>query len=134
MLGILAAEAQIHQCAAGQRPGPLRGEGTLALQSIAGIHHLALDVSTHGHAAAHVADDEVQGLIGLADLLGVALGHGLLVQGVENAAAGDEGVAGVAGQRRQLIHHGGIHDVGGDVQRRTDLTASRPPRLLAWWP
>ena len=24
-----------------------------------------------------------------------------------------EGVAGVAGQRRQLIHHGGIHDVGG---------------------
>ena len=79
------------------------------------VHHLTLDVSAHGHATAHVADDEVQGLIGLADLLGVALGHGLLVQGVENAAAGDEGVAGVAGQRRQFIHHGGIHDVGGDV-------------------
>lgn len=86
-------------------------------------------MSTHGHAAAHVADDEIQGLIGLADLLGVALGHGLLVQGVENAAAGDEGVAGVAGQRRQLIHHGGIHDVGGDVQRRADLTGQQAAQV-----
>ena len=68
-----------------------------------------------------MADDQVQILVVLAVLLGEALGHGLLVQGVENADALEQGMAGIAGHVGQLVHHHGVDDVGGDAQRIADL-------------
>ena len=120
-LGIVTGEAQPHHGVGGEAAGALGGEGTLAVQSVLGVHHAALHMGTHRHAAAHMADDEIQLLVLLAHLLGIALGHGLLVQGVELADSLDQGMAGIAGNGLHLVHHGGIGNEGGDAQLVADL-------------
>ena len=72
-------------------------------------------------AAAHVDDDQVQILVAGAVLLGVAAGHRLLVQGMEDGAAGQFGHTGQPGLVGQLIHHDGVDDVAGLAQRVPDL-------------
>ena len=86
-------------------------------------------MGAYGHTAAHVADDEVQVLILLAHLLGVALGHGLLVQGVELADPLDQGMAGIAGNGLQLVHHGGVGNEGGDAQLVADLPGDEAAQI-----
>ena len=86
-------------------------------------------MGAHGHAAAHVANDEVQLLILLAHFLGVALGHGLLVQGVELADALDQGMAGIAGNGLHLVHHGGVCDEGGHAQLVADLAGDEAAQV-----
>ena len=78
-------------------------------------------VGTDGNAAAHVDDDKVQILVALAVLLGKAAGHGLLVQGVEDGAAGQLRHAGNAGLGGQFVNHHGVHDVAGHTQGIADL-------------
>ena len=78
-------------------------------------------MGAHRDAAAHVDDDEVQVLVAGAVLLGIAAGHGLLVQGVEDGAAGQLGHTGQAGLVGQLIHHHRVHDVAGHAQLVPDL-------------
>ena len=78
-------------------------------------------VGTDGNAAAHVDDDKVQILVALAVLLGKAAGHGLLVQGVEDGAAGQFRHAGDAGLVGQLVDNDGVNDVAGDAQAVADL-------------
>ena len=127
--GVLAAEAQAHQLTGGQAAGPLGGEGAVAVQGVLGIHHAAVDVGADGAAAAHVADDKVQVLILPAVLLGIALGNGLLVQGVEDAGAMEQGMAGIAGHVGQLVHHHGVHNVGGDAQLVADLPGQQTAQV-----
>ena len=128
-LGVLAGEALLHQLAGGQGAGALGREGTLAVQCVLGVHHAALHVGTDGNAAAHVADDEVQLLIFLALLLGKALGHGLLVQGVENADTLEQGMTGIARHISHLIDDHGVHDVGGDAQLVADLAGDQAAQV-----
>ena len=128
-LGVLAGEALLHQLAGGQGAGALGREGTLAVQCVLGVHHAALHVGADGNAAAHVADDEVQLLIFLALLLGKALGHGLLVQGVENADTLEQGMTGIARHISHLIDDHGVHDVGGDAQLVADLAGDQAAQV-----
>ena len=127
--GVLAGEALLHQLTGGQGAGALGREGTLAVQRVLGVHHAALHVSADGNAAAHVADDEVQLLILLALLLGEALGHGLLVQSVENADALEQGVAGIAGHVCHFIDDHRVDDVGGDAQLVADLAGDQAAQI-----
>ena len=76
-----------------------------------------------GVAAAHVADDDVDLVIAAADGLGIAAGHGLLVQAVELALTDELGVAGVAGDGDQLVDDGGVDGVGGDAPHLGQLVA-----------
>ena len=128
-LGVLAGEALLHQLTGGQRARALGREGTLAVQRVLGVHHAALDMGADGNAAAHVADDEVQILILLALLLGEALGHGLLVQSVENADALEQGVAGIAGHVCHFIDDHRVDDVGGDAQLVADLAGDQAAQI-----
>ena len=116
-------------CAGGQGAGALGREGALAVQCVLGVHHAALHVGADGNAAAHVADDEVQLLILLALLLGEALGHGLLVQGVENADTLEQGMTGIARHIGHLIDDHGVHDVGGDAQLVADLAGDQAAQV-----
>ena len=79
-------------------------------------------MGAHGDAAAHVNDDQVQLLIAKAVLLGVAASHRLLVQGVEDAAAGQFGHTGDTGNVSQLVHHHGVNDKG----RNANLVPNLP--------
>ena len=76
-----------------------------------------------------MADDEVQILILLALLLGEALGHGLLVQSVENADALEQGVAGIAGHVCHFIDDHRVDDVGGDAQLVADLAGDQAAQV-----
>ena len=58
-----------------------------------------------------------------ADGLGIAAGHGLLVQAVELALTDELGVAGVAGDGDQLVDDGGVDGVGGDAPHLGQLVA-----------
>ena len=128
-LGVLAGEALLHQLTGGQGSGALGREGTLAVQCVLGVHHAALHVGTDGNAAAHVADDEVQLLIFLALLLGKALGHGLLVQSVENADALEQRMTGIARHISHLIDDHRVNDVGGDAQLVADLAGDQTAQV-----
>ena len=129
LFGILAGEAQLHHGVGGQGAGALGGEGTLTVQGVLGIHNIALNMGTHGHAAAHMAHDQIQILVLLTHFLGVALGDGLLVQGVELADTGDQGMAGIAGNGLHLVHHGGIRDKGGHAQLVADLPGDKAAQI-----
>ena len=66
-------------------------------------------------------DDEVQILVALAVLLGKAAGNGLLVQRVEDRAAGQLRHTGNARLIGQFINDDGVNDVAGHAQGITDL-------------
>ena len=66
--------------------------------------------------------DQTKAVISLALFLRIALCHRLLVQCMENAGAGQLGMAGISGQRLQFIHHHGIYDIGRDPYGISDLT------------
>ncbi len=121
LLGVLAAEAHFDQVANGYGAAALGAEAAFAVQNVVDIDDLAVVVGTDGNAAAHVDDDKVQILVALAVLLGKAAGHGLLVQGVEDGAAGQFRHAGDAGLVCQLVDNDGVNDVAGDAQAVADL-------------
>ena len=56
-------------------------------------------------------------------------GHGLLVQGVELADPLDQGMAGIAGNGLQLVHHGGVGNEGGDAQLVADLPGDEAAQI-----
>ena len=128
-LGVLTGEAHIHDSIGRQGACALGREGALAVQCVLGIHNAALHMSAHGHTAAHVADDQVQILILFAHFLGVALGNGLLIQGVELAHAEDRGITGIARHIAHLIHNGGIGNERGDAQLVTDLLGDQAAQI-----
>ena len=106
---------------AGTVPARLRAEAALAVQDVVHVNDLAHAVRAHRHAAAHVDDDQVQRIVGGAVLLGVAAGHRLLVQRVEDAAPRQLRHAGNAGHVGQLVHHHRVNDVAGLADGVADL-------------
>ena len=121
LLGVLAAEAHFYQVAHRHGAAALGAEAALAVQNVVDVDDFAVVVCADGNAAAHVDDNEVEILVTLAVLLGIAAGHGLLVQRMEDRAAGQLRHAGNAGFVGQLIHNNGVDDVAGDAQAVADL-------------
>ena len=86
-------------------------------------------MGAHADAAAHMAHDQIQIFIGFAYLFGVALGHGLLVQGVEHALADDQRMAGIAGHIAKLIHHRRINNERGNADLIADLPGNQAAQI-----
>ena len=74
-----------------------------------------------GDAAAHVGNDEVERVIGLSDVLGVALGDGLLVERVEDGAAREVRMAGQVRDVGHFVDHGRVNDERGLSDLLADL-------------
>ena len=68
-----------------------------------------------------MGNDEVQVLVALAVLLGIAAGDGALVQGVPDALALEHGQTADAGIIVQFVGHDGIGDVAGATQALGNL-------------
>ena len=128
-LGVFAGKAHFHQGAYRERAGALGREGAVAVQGVVYIHHPAALMGAYGYAAAHVGHDQIQSVIGNSLFLGVALGHGLLIQRVENADAGQFRQTGVAGHRSELVHHHRVYYVGGNAQRSGDLIGQKSSQV-----
>ena len=86
-------------------------------------------MGAHRYAASHVNHDKPQGLVGLSDLLGIPLGHRLLIEGVEDAHSGKLRHAGIPCDGHQLVHHHGIHDIGGNPDGISDLLGQNAPQI-----
>ena len=69
-------------------------------------------------ASAHVGHDEADLSVGPAALPAPSLGHGLLVQGVEDRAAGEEPVSRDPGDVPELVDHDRVGDIGCDAEGR----------------
>ena len=74
-----------------------------------------------GRAAAHVNDDDIDVLIGLAHGLRPAPCHRLLVQRMVDGHTLHLRNTGNPRNRLELIHNDGVHDIGRDTQRITNL-------------
>ena len=73
-------------------------------------------MGAHGDTAAHMGHDEAQGVIGETVFGGVALGNGLLVEGVEEGTAGEVRTAGELGQVGHFVNDRGVYHIGGLTQ------------------
>ena len=121
LLGVLTAEAHLDQITDRHGAAALGAEAALAIENVVHIHDLAVVMGADRDTAAHVDDDEVQLVVALAVLLGKAAGNGLLVQRMENRAAGQLRHTGNARLIGQFIDNHRVHDVAGHAQRITDL-------------
>ena len=86
-------------------------------------------VCANGHAAAQMDDDQVQLVVLFAGLLGKAAGDCLLVQRVENRAAGQLGHTGQARLVGQFIDNDGVHDKAGYAQLVADLACQNAAQI-----
>ena len=127
---VFAGKAHFHQGAYRERAGAFGREGSVAVQGVVYIHHPAALMGAYGYAAAHVGHDQIQSVIGNSLFLGVALCHGLLIQRVENADAGQFRQTGVAGHRSQLVHHHRVYNVGAECP---EVRRSPWPEVLPGW-
>ena len=82
-----------------------------------------------GDAPVHVADDQVQFLVALAQLFGVNGGNALLVQHMSLGTAVQSRDAGEAGIVPQLVHVGGVHGVHGFAVLAAQLVGQHDPQL-----
>ena len=121
LLGVLTAEAHLDQIADRHGTAALGAEAALAVQNIVDVNDLAVVMGADRDTAAHVDDDEVQLVVALAVLLGKAAGNGLLVQRMENRAAGQLRHTGNARLIGQFIDDDGVNDVAGHAEGVADL-------------
>ncbi len=82
-----------------------------------------------GYAAAHVNHNEVQVRIVLADLLGIAPCHCLLIQRMENRHTLDLRNAGDSRHRLQLIHNNGVYNVGRNAELIPDFAGQNAAQI-----
>ena len=74
------------------------------------------------YAAAHVYHDQSQRLIRLSDLLRISLRNRLLVQSVEDTAAGNLRHTGISCDGHQLVHNDRINNVSGNADGISELS------------
>ena len=124
----LAAEAVVNQRVHRQGAAPIQAHGALVLH-VEHIHHPALFVSSHGHAAAQMTDHQVGLLVFLAQETGGLAADGLLIQGVELAQAAEGRKARVVGHLGHLVHADGIHKKGGNAHHVADAAGQIRPQV-----
>ena len=105
------------------------GEGAVAARALGAVHHAPGLMGGDGDAAVHVADDQVQFLVALAQLFGVNGGNALLVQHMGLGTAVQSRNAGEAGIVPQLVHVGGVHGVHGLAVFAAQLVGQHDPQL-----
>ena len=87
------------------------GEGAVAARALGAVHHAPGLMGGDGDAAVHMADDQVQILVALAQLFRVNGGNALLVQHMGLGTAVKPRNAGQTGIIPQLVYVGGVHGV-----------------------
>lgn len=106
----------------GQGPDARRSERPFAVRPHRGVDDAAVVVRADGDAAVDVGDDEIAVLVAAAELRGVRLGNGLLVQHVRMGETVDAPEAGEARELSVLVGVLGVHHEGG--------AAEFPPELV----
>ena len=105
------------------------GEGAVAAGALGAVHHAPGLMGGDGDAAVHMADDQVQILVALAQLFRVNGGNALLVQHMGLGTAVKPRNAGEASAVPQLVHVGGVHGVHGLVILAAQLVGQHDAQL-----
>ena len=112
-----------------QRSDAGGGVRAVPVRAHVAVHRPAVFVGGHRDAAVDVRDDEVAVLVPAADLLGVELGHGLLVQAVRVRKAVHPLDAREPRVVVELVHGRGIEREGGLPELLRELPREHHPEL-----